>query len=198
MKTEIVFILDKSGSMNSIRTDAIGGFNAFLDDQKTLKDDTTMTLVTFDSNYHKVFEDVKLDEVNNLTEKDYVPSSMTALYDAIGFTIESVTNRKTEDSRVLCCILTDGSENKSMTYTQEAIFNMIDECKKTGWEFIFLAANQDSMKSSKSLNISADNTMSFSATTDGLSNTYNLMSKATKMYRTSSGSSHSDLISKSK
>lgn len=181
--TEIVFILDKSGSMQSIKSDAVGGFNQFLTEQKEVQDDTTMSLVLFDSSYTKLYENVSLADVKVLEENEYRPSAMTALYDAIGYTIESVSQRKKEGDNVLCAILTDGEENRSQKYTKEAIFKMIEDCKNNGWEFIFLAANQDAMKAAGAINISTANSMNFSATADGMSNTYNVLSKSTKMYR---------------
>jgi len=192
--TEIVFILDKSGSMQSIKTDAIGGFNQFITEQKEVVDDTTMSLVLFDSHYQKVYENIPLNEVNTLTEQEYRPSSMTALYDAIGMTIETISKRKKAEDRVLCAILTDGEENRSTQYTKEAIFNMIEDCKNNGWEFIFLAANQDAMKAAGAINISASNSMNFSADTGGMSQTYAVLSKSSKMYRASVQSSMSTLV----
>lgn len=191
--TEIVFILDKSGSMNSIKSDAIGGFNQFITEQQELKDDTTMSLVLFDSNYTKVYENIPLNEVKQLTENEYKPSSMTALYDAIGLSIESVSQRKKEGDDVLFVITTDGENNRSTKYTKEAVFEMIEDCKKKGWEFIFLAANQDAFSAGNSINISTGNSMNFAATTDGMSRSFAVSSAATKMYRSKFGSS-SDLI----
>lgn len=192
MKTEVLFILDKSGSMNSIKTDAIGGYNAFIDEQKKLEDDTKFSLFLFDSNYQKVYESVSLSEIKNLDESTYIPSSMTALYDAIGMTIENTVEKinKASDEdkpeRVLCVILTDGENNKSTKYTREAIFAMIDERRKNDWEFIFLGANQDSFSIASSLNIDTDNSFSFAATSDGMSNVYQKVSSAASLYRSSS------------
>lgn len=192
MKTEVLFILDKSGSMNSIKTDAIGGYNAFIDEQKKLEDDTKFSLFLFDSNYQKVYESVSLSEIKNLDERTYIPSSMTALYDAIGITIENTVEKinKASDEekpeRVLCVIMTDGENNKSTKYTREAIFEMIDERRKNDWEFIFLGANQDSFSIASALNIDTSNSFSFAATTNGMSDVYSQVSSATTLYRSSS------------
>jgi hypothetical protein len=192
LKTEVLFILDKSGSMNSIKSDAIGGYNAFIDEQKKLEDDTKFSLFLFDSNYQKIYESVSLSEIKSLDESTYIPSSMTALYDAIGITIEeSVTKyNKLSDNekpdRVLCVILTDGENNKSTKYTREAIFEMIDERRKNDWEFIFLAAGQDAMKVASSMNIDTSNSYNFSASSDGMSDVFQKVSCASTLYRSSS------------
>jgi len=204
MKTEVIFILDKSGSMQKIKSDAIGGYNSFIEEQKKIEDDTKFTLVLFDSGYQKVYEAIDVSEVKNLTDDEYVPSSMTALYDAIGITIESTIEKiknqpeaeKTE--RVLCVILTDGENNKSVKYTKEAVFNIIDEQRKSGWEFLFLGANQDSFKSGTSISVSTDNSYNFSADSEGLRNAYMNISSSAAMYRMSGGSSDGKLMSKAK
>ncbi len=200
MKTEVIFVLDKSGSMNSIKGDAIGGYNSFIAEQKKLKDDTTFSLYLFDSNCQKVYESVALDKVEELTENTYVPSSMTALYDAIGSAIENHTekNKTNGVERTLMVILTDGEENRSKEYTKEAIFNMIEEKKKDDWEFIFLAANQDAMAAARSINISTDNSYAFAATSDGLNSTFNDINVGTRMYRQSANSVDRKLMSKVK
>lgn len=197
MKTEVIFILDKSGSMDKIKNDAIGGYNSFIDEQKRIKDDTTFTLVLFDSGYKKIYESLSFDDIENLTEETYVPSSMTALYDAIGITIETHLNKENKADRVLCVIMTDGEENASKKYTKTAINNIIEEQKKNGWEFIFMGANIDAFKEGAAIGVSGGNAFNFAATSDGIKDSYFNASSATAMYRVSSSSSDDGLMRKS-
>lgn len=204
MKTEVIFILDKSGSMQKIKDDAIGGYNAFIGEQKKIEDDTKFTLVLFDSGYQKVYESININDVKDLTDGEYIPSSMTALYDAIGITVENtiekIKNQPEEEKieRVLCVILTDGEENRSRKYTKEAIFNIIDEQKKNDWEFLFLGANQDSFKNAGAISVSTDNAYNFSADSEGMKMSYANLSSATAMYRMSTSSSDNTLMKKAK
>lgn len=108
---------------------------------------------------------------------------MTALYDAIGLSIDEAKSRFENDpqskpDRVLVVILTDGEENRSVEYDQKRIFEMIDEQSKNDWEFIFLGANQDAMKTAEKMNIKSGNTMGFTSNSDGIIDTYSLLSKS--------------------
>jgi len=198
IKTEIICVIDKSGSMNSIKSDAIGGFNQFLKEQKEITDDTNITLNLFDSNFKPVYSSMPINESYELNDDNYKPSSMTALYDAIGLSIDESKERFESDSnkpdRVLMVILTDGEENRSTEYTKERVFEMIDDCSKNDWEFIFLAANQDAMKTASSLNIKKGNSMNFSASSDGMKTMYSQVSSSVKSYRSSKSSKFDDLM----
>lgn len=204
MKTEIICIIDKSGSMNKIKNDAIGGFNAFLQEQRKLEDDTRMSVVLFDSSYRMIQESVLLTEANELDEVNYIPGSMTALYDAIGFsiekTLESIKSRPDSEKpdRVLVIILTDGEENRSHEYTREAIFNMIEEQRKNDWEFIFLGADQDSMTAAGAIGISKGNALNFVSSGKGTREVYGKMSSVTMQYRSSSSATNDSLFSDDK
>lgn len=198
LKTEIICVIDKSGSMNSIKSDAIGGFNQFLSEQKEIEDDTNITLNLFDSNFKPVYNSLPINESYELNDDNYRPSSMTALYDAIGLSIDGALERfESQDEkpdRVLMVILTDGEENRSTEYTKERVFEMIDECSNSDWEFIFLAANQDAMKTASSLNIKKGNSMNFAASSAGMKDVYNQMSSSIKSYRSSKSSKFDDLM----
>lgn len=186
--TEIICIIDKSGSMSSIKSDAIGGFNEFLREQKEIEDDTKITVNLFDSNFNKLYESLPVNEAVELDDTNYRPSSMTALYDAIGKSINEAEDRFEKEGnpdRVLVVILTDGMENRSEEYNQEGIFKMIEEKSDKDWEFIFLAANQDAMKTAKGLNIKGGNSMNFAASGDGVKTVYSQMSSTVKSYRSS-------------
>lgn len=202
-KTEIVCIMDKSGSMNSIADDARGGFNALMKEQLAdLKDgeECLVSLYLFSDKYQTVFEGKPLDEVPELDSTNYVPGGMTALYDAVGRTVDAVGQRLAETpederpSQVLVVIVTDGAENSSNEYTGTRIAEMIEHQQDTyNWEFIFLAANIDTDMFAASLNISKGNSYSFQADAAGLANTYGTIStRMSKSRSISRGDSYVD------
>jgi uncharacterized protein YegL len=173
--TEIVCIIDRSGSMESIRTDAIGGFNAFLAEQQKLPGDAKLTLVLFDHEYILHLDGVPLQDVQPLDETTYVPRGTTALLDAIGRTVDDVGKRlgaTPEDERpgkVIVVILTDGLENASRDYTHERVRALIThQSEKYSWEFVFLAANQDAIAAAGQIAIQPQNAVAFAATPAGV------------------------------
>ncbi|MEM8600862.1 MAG: hypothetical protein AAGF99_13165 [Bacteroidota bacterium] len=172
--TELVCVIDRSGSMQSIRDDAIGGFNAFLDAQKQVEGEARLTLVLFDHQYDRRLDAVPLAEVDPLTTETFVPRGNTALLDAVGRTIDDVGARlaKTPEAErpgtVLVCILTDGMENASSDYTRDRVKSMIEHQQaKYGWEFQFLAANQDAFAEASRIGIGRPNAMPFVADAAG-------------------------------
>jgi uncharacterized protein YegL len=188
MYVELVSIIDRSGSMSSIRDDAIGGFNTFLKEQKEVPGDAKLTLVLFDHEYQVVHDAVNLQGVPELTADAYVPRGSTALYDAIGRTIDAIGTRlarsDVKPSKVIVAILTDGAENSSKEYTRERVAEMIEhQEEKYSWEFIFLAANQDAFQTGAMLNIKACNTANFAADKAGVATAYSLISSTTRAYR---------------
>lgn len=201
LSTEIICVIDKSGSMNKIKSDAIGGFNQFINEQKELEDDTRITLALFDSKYKKVYENIPLTEAKELNDDTYRPSSMTALYDAVGITIDEAKDRYKNDpdnapDKVLFVILTDGDENSSREYDQKRIFEMIkSQTDDQDWEFIFLAANQDAMKTGTSIGVKMGNTQTFAASGAGINTVYTQMSASVKNYRMAKGKKFDNLMS---
>lgn len=191
--TEIVFVLDKSGSMSHIKTDAIGGFNNFVQEQLKLEGDTDVTLVLFD---HEV---QVLEGVTELTEETYRPSGMTALLDAIGVGIDNQLEdlaRKSEDDKpnVIVAIMTDGFENSSKEYTKERINEMITEQTANDWQFIFLGANIDAVGTARDLGINAKFAGGFVADGDGGSKAILHASEMVMSYRsTGQMSSYADV-----
>lgn len=188
MKVEIVFILDNSGSMMAVHYDAIGGFNSFLADQKSVPGEASMTLVLFNHRVTTLCDAVPLDGVCALTVSTYQPGGFTALLDAIGITFTKVGKRleglEHKPDKVIVAILTDGQENASREYTHEQIANMIKhQQEKYSWEVVFLAANQDAFSTGKSLNIKADNTANYVASKDGTRDAYQLMSNTIRGMR---------------
>lgn len=172
--TEIVCIIDRSGSMHAIRDDAIGGFNQFLEEQKGVPGEAQLTLVLFNHQYKLVHDGVGLTTIPPLDHNTYRPAGTTALLDAIGRTIDTVGERlaqtpeKERPTQVIVSILTDGLENSSRDYTQGRIAEMISHQEsKYSWEFIFLGANMDAFKVASMLNISAANTSNFVASSEG-------------------------------
>ncbi|MFQ5570092.1 MAG: hypothetical protein ACE5G0_10490 [Rhodothermales bacterium] len=188
--TEIICIIDRSGSMDSIRSDAIGGFNAFLEGQKEHPGEARLTLVLFDHEYDLVHDGLDLHKVRPLDTSTYVPRGTTALLDAIGRTIDDVgarLSRTPEPQRpgtVIVAILTDGLENASKDYTQQRISEMIEhQRQKYSWEFVFLAANQDAIQSARQLSIQAADAIAFDATGQGVRAAYASLTNTVKKKR---------------
>lgn len=161
--TELVFILDKSGSMAGMESDTVGGFNSMIDKQKNGEGEVLVSTVLF-SNYSEVLHDRKpLKEIEPLTEKDYFVGGGTALLDAIGGAIHHIGNihkyARPEDvpEHTIFIITTDGYENASMQYGSEKVKKMISRQEKEfGWEFLFVAANIDAVEAAERIGIRAD------------------------------------------
>lgn len=158
--TEIICVIDRSGSMGHIRSDAIGGFNTFLEEQKRVDKPCKFTYVQFDDVYEMVHNGIPIRDMPPLNEDTYVPRGMTALHDAIGRTICTVGERlsatpeRDRPGKVLFVILTDGVENFSKEYNLDEISKMIThQREKYNWEFVFLAANQDAFVAGRALGI---------------------------------------------
>lgn len=160
--TEIVFILDKSGSMSGMETDTIGGFNSMIAGQKKEDGEALVSTVLF-SNYSTVIYDrIELKNINDLTPKDYVVGGATALLDAIGGAIHHIKNvhkyAREEDvpENTMFIITTDGYENASREYSSEKVKAMIKEQEEKGWKFVFVAANIDAVETGSYLGIKAE------------------------------------------
>lgn len=141
---EILMIVDKSGSMQSIRNDVIGGFNTFLAEQQKNPDPANLTLVCFDTAYQVPIKAAPLSSISPLTEANYIPSGSTALLDAIGKSLTELKARIAVETPVVVVVMTDGEENASHEWSKAAIKSLVDDCIKTGWTFQYLGANQDS------------------------------------------------------
>jgi uncharacterized protein YegL len=188
--TEIVCILDRSGSMSSIKQEAIGGFNAFLESQKKEDGEAKMTVVQFDNEYLVTVNGEDIQTVAPLNEDTFVPRGMTALLDAIGKTINDVSQRlskmndEEKPGKVIVVILTDGQENSSKEFKREQINQLIkNQSEKDKWQFLFLAAGQDAIEEAQSIGIGNLNAMNFVADAKGIGVTYNAMNTAVSMYR---------------
>jgi uncharacterized protein YegL len=189
--TEIVCILDRSGSMRAIEEDARGGFNKLLEDQQNLEGNAIMTIVLFDDKYDMLHDGVDIQEVEPLTNKTYVPRGSTALYDAIGRTVKTVKDRiqRASDTivptKVLIVILTDGHENASHEFTRDEIVKAIDNQKAKGWEFIFLGADPEGFDQEIVASIGAGNVLQYAPTGVGMQTAYSGVMRAAVNYRSS-------------
>jgi len=160
-KTFVAFLLDETGSMNECKQATIEGYNEYV---KTLKEDNgryRFSLTKFDSEHiTPVYDKVKLDEVEPLTDETYRPGALTPLYDAIARVIKA-TEKTVKKEQVLVVILTDGLENASHEYTREAVFSLIKDKEKEGWEFLYLGSNQDAWKVASSIGIKQDTSATY-------------------------------------
>jgi GH24 family phage-related lysozyme (muramidase) len=167
MRTEIIVVLDKSGSMGSVKDDTIGAYNGFLEDQKKQPGECGITLVTFDFSSQTLYQG-GLVGAHPLTPVNYVPGGGTALLDAVGDTIESCGKRfddrpaDKKPQRVICVILTDGQENASRRRTRQEVFAMIQEQTNTwGWIFTYLGANVDAFAEASKMGIPTAQAINF-------------------------------------
>lgn len=181
---EIACVIDRSGSMQRVRDDAIGGFNSFLHEQKQESGQANLTLVLFNHEYEIVHSGRDLQQAPELTKDTYVPQGTTAMLDAVGRTIDDIGNRlasMNEDERphkVIVAILTDGLENASKDYTRDRIKKMIaHQQEHYGWEFFFLAANMDAVREAKGINISAACAIEYASNAEGTADAYRRMSR---------------------
>lgn len=187
--TEIVFIIDKSGSMSKLAGDTIGGFNGFIESQKALDGKATLTTVLFDTSYRTLHDGIDLREVKSMTSSDYTAGGGTAMLDAIGDTINKVQDRHDElgeekPENVLFVITTDGEENSSRKFTKSQIEKMIKhQTNGHGWKFMFLGANMDAVKEAESIGISSKYATGYTYTSKGVDDVYTTMSCVTSSLR---------------
>ena len=188
--TEIVFILDRSGSMAGYEEDTIGGFNATIEKQKKLDGTCYVSTVMF-ANQSKVIHDrVRLDEIEKMTENDYQVGGGTALLDAIGRSIHHIGNvhkyARPEDvpAHTIFIITTDGMENASRQYDSSTVKRMISrQQEKCGWEFIFLAANIDAVETADRIGIRRERAANYRQDREGMRTSYAAMSDAISSVR---------------
>lgn len=200
--TELVFILDKSGSMTGLEKDTIGGFNSMLAKQKKAGGECRVTTVLFDDTYELLHDRIDLQAVRPMMERDYETGGSTALLDAVGRTIHKIgtaQRRTTEEYRadhVLFVIITDGEENASREYSAQKIKDMIERQKtKYGWEFVFLGANIDAVETAERYGISADRAADYVADKVGTKLNFCVMSDAVLEFRRSGKFSEAGLDS---
>lgn len=188
--THISVVLDRSGSMESLKSDTIGGFNSFLSAQKDLDGEATITMVKFDDEYEIMCNMVSIKDGIELTNETYQPRGGTALLDAIGRTINSVEHtlsEKSEDEKpekVIFVIITDGEENRSREFTRDQIMEMINRHREEmKWEFIFIGANQDAIQAGGSMGFRAGNSYTYDASVQGTQVMYQGLTRGMTSYR---------------
>lgn len=188
--TELVFIIDRSGSMGGLESDTIGGFNAMLNEQQAASGEAVVTTVLFDDKYELLHDRLDIRAVAPLTDKDYTVRGSTALLDALGRTINKIraaqkhTAENYRAEKVLFVIITDGLENASREYSAERIKTRIERQKqKYGWEFVFFGANMDAVIEAGKLGIAADRAHNYFADAIGTSAAYTAMSAFSTAYR---------------
>ena len=184
MNTEILVITDRSGSMASIQSSAVAGFNAFINEQRSVPGEARVTHVLFDDKYELEYQAKPLSQVPVMTRLG--PRGMTALNDAIGRTMDEQGQRIRAEGwaqKVIVVIITDGGENSSRRYTTSTIHSMISHAQEHGWAFVFVAANQDAFATGAALGIARDHTYNFAANAAGTQSAYATMSAATRSLR---------------
>ena len=188
--TELVFILDKSGSMSGLEKDTIGGFNSMLDQQRKVDGECVITTILFDNRYELLHDRIDIRAVQPITGKEYFVGGSTALLDAIGKTIHkigSVQKNTTEEYRaekVMFVIITDGEENASRHYSSAQIRQMIQHQKERyGWEFIFLGANIDAVETAGRFGIDADRAVDYVPDGEGTELNFRIMSETVATFR---------------
>ena len=188
--TELVFILDKSGSMAGLESDTIGGYNAMLAKQKKEAGEAMVTTVLFNHQYELLHDRINVRGIAPITEKEYEVGGTTALLDAIGSTIQKIGNVQKRTSeveragKVLVVITTDGMENASCEYTYEKIKSMIEHQKvHFGWEFIFLGANIDAISTAAKFGINEEYAVKYHADVEGTQLNYQALNEAVTTFR---------------
>lgn len=190
--TELVFILDRSGSMSGLEKDTIGGFNSMIEKQKREDGQALVSTVLFDNESVVIHDRLPLDRVPPMTEREYCTRGCTALLDAVGGAIRHIGNihkyarREDVPEKTLFIITTDGYENASKRYDYEKVRRMIQhEKEKYGWEFLFLGANIDAAAEAKRFGISADRAVNYKCDEAGTALNYEVISDAVCSVRAS-------------
>lgn len=177
-KTELLFIIDKSGSMSGLESDTIGGFNSTLNKQKNRKGEVIVSTVLFNGRSATIHDRIDIKQVPPMTEEDYVAEGNTAMLDAVGLSVEHIVSvhagMQKEDvpPKTIVVIITDGYENSSRNFTYESVKGLIDKLSRNGWEFLFLGANIDVAKEAGKMGIRRANAMSYECDEKGLKDMY--------------------------
>lgn len=190
--TELVFIIDRSGSMGGLESDTIGGFNSLVENQKKQDGECYVTTVLFDNHIETIHDRVELSKIKKLTEEEYYVRGCTALIDAIGTGIKHIERIhkyiRFEDvpEHTMFVIITDGMENASREYSSDEVKEMIEKHKKSDdWEFLFIGANIDAVETAKHIGINADRAVNYHADKKGTNVVYRAMEKAVGCVRAS-------------
>ena len=188
--TELVMILDRSGSMSGLESDTIGGYNSMLKKQRETEGEVLVSTVLFDDKIEVLHDRVPLEKVAEITEKDYYVRGCTALLDAVGGAIHHIGNvhkyAREEDrpEKTIFVITTDGMENASRQYSYDRVKQMVERQKeKYGWEFLFLGANIDAIATAGRFGITADRAANYNSDHEGTALNYEVLSDAVSAMR---------------
>ena len=188
--TEMVFILDRSGSMSGLEKDVIGGFNSMIKKQSAEEGEAYVTTVLFDTAFTRIHDRVNLKSVPAMTEKDYTLGGCTALYDAVAETVRHIAHihkySRPEDvpEKTIVVITTDGMENASRRYNREQVKKLIEhEQQKYGWEFVFMGANIDAAETAQSIGITEERAANFMADDGGIDLCFDAVDNAVRAMR---------------
>ena len=188
--TELVFIIDKSGSMSGLEKDTIGGFNSMLKKQKQEEGEAYLSTVLFDTRETVLYDRIDIGKVPEMTDRDYIPGGCTALLDALGgaihhiATIHKYAREEDRPAKTMFIIITDGYENSSRRYGVEEVRAMIKkEQEKYGWEFLFLGANIDAVAEAAKYGIEAERAVNYCPDAQGTQLNYNSVSEAMSCVR---------------
>ena len=182
--TEMVFILDKSGSMSGLESDTIGGINAMIEKQKKQDGEAFVTTILFDNRSQTIHDRVSLKDIKPMTDEDYVVGGCTALIDAIGMAVEHISTihkyAREDDipEKTVFVITTDGMENASTKFDSKTVKKMIEQKKELGWEFLFIGANIDAVETASQFGIDSSRAVNYRADKKGTGVVYNAVSKA--------------------
>ena len=193
-ETEIVVVLDRSGSMGSIQDSTVKGFNTFILEQKNSDGEAFVTLVQFDHEYNMNYKSVPIKEVQDLiVGETYIPRGYTALLDAIGKTIEELET----DRDVVFVIITDGEENQSRTYKADAIKKIIETHEnEKGWKFVFMGANQNAITTANTYGISGNNALTYAADNEHVTMAYASVGSNIKSFRSAKSALYTETLSR--
>ena len=187
--TELVFIMDRSGSMSGLERDCVGGFNSMIKKQKKEDGECLVSTVLFNNSDTILHDRVSLKDIKQMKEDDYVPSGCTALIDALGNSIKHISDVhryiREEDvpEHTIFVITTDGLENASKKYSSDEVKKMVQQKKEEGWEFIFLAANIDAVETAKQYGIEEDRAVNYVCDEVGTMTNFNVLNKTIGKFR---------------
>ena len=187
--TELVFILDRSGSMSGLETDTIGGYNSLLEKQKNEQGEAIITTVLFDDKYELLHNRINIKDVAPITSKEYFVRGSTALLDAIGTTVNNIKNvqqnipEEERSEKVFVAIITDGMENHSREYSYSKVKTMIEAQKELGWEFLFIGANIDAIGEAGKFGIAAERAVNYTADSRGTAVVYSSINESLRFMR---------------
>lgn len=183
--TEMVFILDRSGSMQGLESDSVGGFNSLIQKHKDVEGEALVSTILFDNVSEVIHDRVPINQVSQMTAEQFQVRGCTALLDAVGSAVKHISNIhkyiRDEDrpQHTVFAIMTDGMENASSQYTYDKVKSIIEEKEKQGWQFIFLGANIDAAKVGGRMGIKADHAVTFANDSQGQQLNYEALSAAT-------------------